>query len=108
MHGHCDVHRWLAATSEVSSSVPAGIQWRFWKASLFEDEPYTGNFREFQRLRGRPIPPHCAPDHLPGLPSGVRAGDLPSAKELWERLAQADAATLHPEVQHVKLCQDCL
>ncbi|BDA47584.1 probable pheophytinase, chloroplastic at C-terminar half [Coccomyxa sp. Obi] len=91
-------HRWLAATSEVSSSVPAGIQWRFWKASLFEDEPYTDNFREFQRLRGRPIPPHRAPARLPGLPSGVPAGDLPSAEELHERLAQADAATLHPEV----------
>ncbi|KAK9905885.1 hypothetical protein WJX75_008118 [Coccomyxa subellipsoidea] len=91
-------HRWLAATSEVRGSLPEGLQWRFWKASLFEVEPYTDNFRAFQRLRGRPVPPLNAPDVLPALPAGIRAGELPSAEELREQLASADAVTLHPEV----------
>lgn len=90
--------RWLAATSEVRGSLPEGLQWRFWKASLFEVEPYTDNFRAFQRLRGRPIPPLNAPDVLPALPAGIRAGELPGAEELREQLAFADAVTLHPEV----------
>ena len=81
-------------------SLPAGLQWRFWKASLFEDELYTDNFRDFQRLRGRPIPPLNAPNYLPALPDGIRPGELPSAEELREKLALADALTLGPEVLH--------
>lgn len=71
---------------------------RTWKASLFEDEPYCDNFRAFVKLRGAPVTPTEAPARLPGLPSGVEPGQLLSAAELQQRLAEADAAALHPEV----------
>lgn len=83
---------------DVRGGLPAGFEWRFWKASLFEDEPYTDNFRDFQRLRGKPIAPFDMPARLPGLPAGIEPGDLPSVEAVRERLAQTDKATLHPEV----------
>jgi hypothetical protein len=83
--------------------VPDQARLRVWKASLFEDEPYCGNFRDFARLRGAPIAPLEAPARLPGLPAGVEPGQLPSAAQLRQLLSEADAAALHPEVCHLLL-----
>jgi hypothetical protein len=63
------------------------------------DEPYAENFRDFQRLRGRPITPLPPPQVLPGLPPGLHAGDIPSVADLRASLLDADAAALHPEVR---------
>ncbi len=92
--------RWLQA---IQAAVPDQARLRVWKASLFEDEPYCGNFRDFARLRGAPIAPLEAPARLPGLPAGVEPGQLPSAAQLRQLLSEADAAALHPEVCHLLL-----
>lgn len=84
---------------EASAGLPGGIDVCTWKASLFQDEPYVDNYREFRQQRGPPISPLAAPEVLPGVPEGVDPGELPRAEMLRESLAAADHAALHPEVQ---------
>jgi hypothetical protein len=97
----CILHvlcRWLKATREAMAELPQDLEVTQWKGSLFEDEPYVDNYREFRKLRGAAVPPFEAPETLPGLPKGLDPGQLPTAEELRQNLAEADSAVLHPEV----------
>ena len=84
---------------EATSGLPGSMNVTTWKTSLFQDEPYVDNYREFRRQRGPPISPLEAPETLPGIPEGVDPGQLPTAEMLRESLAAADHAALHPEVR---------
>ena len=84
---------------EATLGLPDSMKIQTWKASLFQDEPYVDNYREFRQQRGPPISPLGAPEVLPGLPDGVDPGEIPSAEMLRESLAAADLALLHPEVR---------
>ncbi len=83
---------------EATAGLPGGLKMTTWKTSLFQDEPYVDNYREFRQQRGPPISPIEAPETLPGLPEGLDPGQLPTAEMLRESLAAADHAALHPEV----------
>jgi hypothetical protein len=91
-------HRWLQAIRAVAQSLPPHVRLHYWKASLFQDEPYSDSFREFARLRGPPVAPLEAAPQLPGLPAGLEPGPLPDPADLRNMLREADAAALHPEV----------
>ena len=80
------------------AELPQDLEVTQWKGSLFEDEPYVDNYREFRKLRGAAVLPFEAPETLPGLPKGLDPGQLPTAEELRQSLAEADNAGLHPEV----------
>ena len=90
--------RWLKAVRAATAELAQDVEITQWKGSLFEDEPYVDNYREFRKLRGDPVPPLEAPETLPGLPKGLDPGQLPTAEELRQSLADADSAVLHPEV----------
>ena len=83
---------------EATVALPGSMRVSTWKASLFQDEPYVENYREFRQQRGPPILPLEAPEVLPGIPEGMDPGELPTAETLRESLAMADLAALHPEV----------
>ncbi|CAK0783042.1 hypothetical protein CVIRNUC_006237 [Coccomyxa viridis] len=92
-------HRWLEALREATAGLPEGVRITTWKGSLFDNEPYVENYREFQQKRGASVPPLKAPLSLPALPDGIAPGNLPTAKQLLQDLADADCTTLHPEVR---------
>ena len=84
---------------EATAGLPDDVKSATWKTSLFQDEPYVDNYREFRQQRGPPISPLEAPETLSGLPEGMEPGQLPTAEMLRESLTAADHAALHPEVQ---------
>ncbi len=92
--------RWLKAVREATADLPQEVEVTYWKGSLFENEPYVDNFRDFRQLRGAPVLPLEAPKALRGLPKGLESGQLPSAEELQQRLTEADSVVLHHEVFH--------
>lgn len=94
----CLLDRWLEALREATAGLPEGVRITTWKGSLFDNEPYVENYREFQQKRGASVPPLKAPLSLPALPDGIAPGNLPTAKQLLQDLADADCTTLHPEV----------
>ena len=94
----CLINRWLEALREATAGLPEGVRITTWKGSLFDKEPYVDNYRDFRQKRGASVAPLEVPLSLPALPDGIAPGELPTAEQLLQDLAQADCAALHPEV----------
>ena len=99
-------HRWLEALREATAGLPEGVRVTRWKGSLFDNEPYVDNYREFRQKRGASVPPLEAPLSLPALPHGIEPGELPTAEQLLQDLAHADCTALHPEVIYLLPLKD--
>lgn len=89
---------------EATADIPDSVSIHTWKGSLFQDEPYVDNYREFRQQRGAPISPLEAPETLPGMPEGLHPGELPTSEMLRKSLAEADIVALHPEVCLPDVC----
>ena len=53
--------RWASAVDSVRAALPVGTELLTWRGSLYEDEPYCANFRDFCRRRGAAVAPLSCP-----------------------------------------------
>lgn len=90
--------RWHKAVDKVRAALPDHVTVQPWKMHIFSQLPYPDNYKQFKQRRGSQLHPIEAPQHLPALPSGLDAGQVPLFSELKDAVAAASSGRQAAEV----------
>ncbi|KAL3153511.1 hypothetical protein ABBQ38_011843 [Trebouxia sp. C0009 RCD-2024] len=91
-------YRWHKAVDKVRAALPDHVTVQPWKMHIFSQLPYPDNYKQFKQRRGSQLHPIEAPQHLPALPSGLDAGQVPLFSELKDAVAAASSGRQAAEV----------
>ncbi|KAL3142035.1 hypothetical protein ABBQ32_004668 [Trebouxia sp. C0010 RCD-2024] len=90
--------RWHKAVDKVQAALPDHVTVQPWRMHIFSQLPYPDNYKQFKQRRGSQLQPVEAPQHLPALPSGLDAGQVPSLAELEAAVAAVSSGRQAAEV----------
>ena len=91
---------------KVRAALPDHVAVQPWKMHIFSQLPYPDNYKQFKQRRGTQLQPIETPQHLPALPSGLDAGQVPLLAELETAVAAALSGRQAAEVK--SLITDCM